>query len=431
MSAIEREIARVLRAAGYPLVQTDAALPGVGLGQGGPRADVVAWEPDGGGELRPSLIVEVQSPNTPAERALPHLAMMRDLLGTRRHYVVSGDTWLEADAGIRKLRPVVGPPAPTADGSGILYDAALAEDLFLRQLMTVAARRRNEERRQGPLELFNELAQDTLDGQLHTDSGDVVTLARDVLWPAARRALDVYATRNKAESSMYLSDLTISEAVAALVGDRLRGTVSDPFCGAGGFLWSTADRAQREQRSVQLRGSDVQQQVIEVARTLSHMVAVPAELKLADAFQCLVVDDSDVVVTSPPFGMKLPHPYDLLSGATTRDADIAAVDRVVRALRPGGRAVLHLPNGFTFRSSVGPYRRFLINHLRVAAVIGLPPGAFPAASGVPTVLLVLDRADPGETFVAQLGNDWREQLTDTGAALEACLAHLDGLGAGA
>ncbi|MCZ7424104.1 hypothetical protein O7607_30415 [Micromonospora sp. WMMA1949] len=42
------------------------------------------------------------------------------------------------------------------------------------------------------------------------------------------------------------------------------------------------------------------------------------------------------------------------------------------------------------------------------------------------MLLVIDRAEPGETFVAQLGDDWAAQLSETGAAMNAALEHLDG-----
>lgn len=61
----------------------------------------------------------------------------------------------------------------------------------------------------------------------------------------------------------------------------------------------------------------------------------------------------------------------------------------------------------------------------MVALIGLPGGAVPG-TGVRSVLVVIERAEPGETFVAQLGEDWESQLAPGGAALSAALAHIDG-----
>ena len=42
------------------------------------------------------------------------------------------------------------------------------------------------------------------------------------------------------------------------------------------------------------------------------------------------------------------------------------------------------------------------------------------------MLLVIDRAKPGKTFVAQLGENWATQLSPGGAGMMAATAHLDG-----
>ncbi|ETA05274.1 hypothetical protein V525_19150 [Gordonia alkanivorans CGMCC 6845] len=97
----------------------------------------------------------------------------------------------------------------------------------------------------------------------------------------------------------------------------------------------------------------------------------------------------------------------------------------MQALRRGGRAVLHLPANFTYITSCESYRQFLASNYRVAAVIGLPRGAM-ISTGIRSILLVIDNTDPGETFVAQLGEDWIAQLGSEGAALRAAVSHIDG-----
>lgn len=109
----------------------------------------------------------------------------------------------------------------------------------------------------------------------------------------------------------------------------------------------------------------------------------------------------------------------------THDGEYAAVDRIVRVLADGGRAVLHLSAAFTFRGNGERFRRYVADHFHVAAVIGCPPGAVPGSS-IRSVLLVIDNAEPQETFVAQLGEDWETQLAPGGAAIRAALEHIDG-----
>jgi type I restriction-modification system DNA methylase subunit len=117
--------------------------------------------------------------------------------------------------------------------------------------------------------------------------------------------------------------------------------------------------------------------------------------------------------------------HQLLDGSRTTDGEAAAVDISLRSLQQGGRAVFHLGAGFTFKQTLEHYRQHLAKEFRVGALIGLPTGAMPGTA-IRSVLLVIDRAEPGETFIAQLGEDWEAQLGSGGAAIEAALAHLDG-----
>lgn len=87
--------------------------------------------------------------------------------------------------------------------------------------------------------------------------------------------------------------------------------------------------------------------------------------------------------------------------------------------------VLLLPINITFLHKLEAYRRFLASDYRVGALIGLPARVL-EPTAVRAVLLVIDHAEPGETFVAQLGEDWVAQLSKTGAAMNAALQHLDG-----
>ena len=87
--------------------------------------------------------------------------------------------------------------------------------------------------------------------------------------------------------------------------------------------------------------------------------------------------------------------------------------------------MLHISRGWTFRGGdAARYRAYLAANWRVAALIGLPAGAY-AGTSVPSTILVVDRAEPGDTFVANLEANWAEELAPGGTVLTDCLKHLE------
>lgn len=215
----------------------------------------------------------------------------------------------------------------------------------------------------------------------------------------------------------------IADAVARLLGNRLGGAVLDPFCGIGNFLWAAVERAAAMEGPAEFIGQEINAELAELAGQIARTAPLLANVTAGDSFEG-ALPTADCVVAAPPFGLRTMRPWTLLDGSQARELETAALDLCIRQLRPGGRAVLLLPNGITFRQNLEPYRRYLANELRIGALIGLPAGAL-VNTGARAVLLVIDSAPPGETFVAQLGEDWRAQLSETGAVMNAALEHLD------
>jgi type I restriction-modification system DNA methylase subunit len=116
------------------------------------------------------------------------------------------------------------------------------------------------------------------------------------------------------------------------------------------------------------------------------------------------------------------------SAASCADADLVAIERAARALRPGGRAVIVVAPGVLFREGTAErVRKWVSEQVRVVAVIGLPHGLFGSATSIAAALLVLERSDPTETLVARLGDDWAEQLRDSGHFFGDYRRHLLGI----
>jgi SAM-dependent methyltransferase len=410
-----------LVAAGYEFVQFEPRIPSVRDW----RPDVLAWAANTEGTLVPWAVVEVKRSFAAIypEAGLSALARARDMLGTVDHYVVvDGSEWYRADPGLQRLTPVEGPTAPPYGGEGEIADVDLVTALLSDELWKAASRSRGEGFPVGDFD-FNVAGAADLTG-FQTASGSWVPVTNETLWRARRRAVVDFERRGK-EAVLFTSHKVVAGAVAQLAGSKLTSDLLDPFCGVGSFLWESIDLAQEHGTGLNtVLGYDISQRTAKVARLIGDASPVPVEIITGDALRA-ELPVSTCVVSAPPFGLRLQEHHDLLDGSTTRDGDLVVLDRIVRVLANGARAVLQLPVGVTFRSNGERYRQFLATQFRVGAILGLPSGAVPG-TGVRSVLMVIEKADPTETFVAQVGDDWEAQLAAGGAALEAALAHVEG-----
>lgn len=405
-----------LRSAGYSLVMTDVALSdGARL-----RVDVVAWGPSDDGELLPRVAVEVKSSGRP-EAALPILSQARAALGTVDHLVVTEQGWFLAAAGARSVEPVHG-PNECRGPRGVVRAAGLAASLLEKRVWREADRLRTSGQGLSLRDAFAAVVSTMSNGEFETDGGDRVLLD-PAAWQQAKLSVwDLLSERDVAAgSSSSLS--VVATAVAALAGDKLGGTVLDPFCGAGRFLLAVRDRAVQEERLVRLLGRDLNGSILETAEQLAGGADLGIDLAVGDAFAG-PLPEADVIVTAPPMGLRLAHAQQLSDGNRSKLSEAVAVDRCLAALKPGGRAVFQLSPSFIFHTGLEAFRSHVASQFRVAALIGCPSGAV-LGTQVKSLLLVIDKASPGTTFVAQLAEDWQLQLGPDGPAVTAALQHID------
>ncbi len=415
--------ARALRKAGYPLVLEQVALGRV-------LCDVVAYAADRQGELQPVVAVEVKRKLTPVSRlhALEQLAAVRHEAGTRQHYLFDGQQWWLADGGLSKLTESGAPLPSEDDRTPLVTDRRLIESLILRELAErTAGRTAASDQLQAVLSHF------AASGELAVE-GQRLAVPASLRWAAARQVTyRVLTSEHRFESSTHPA---VGDLAAQLVSGQAH-TYLDPFCGTASLLWTVLERTAERLLPAQLVGIEVNQAVAAVARALASSAPGNVEIVTGNAFQLLDRADSaaaednrasltrvDAVVSQPPLGLRLPTPHELSTGEVTTDGDLAALDLCVRALRPGGRAVLQTARSWTFKSGQAQrYRTHLAARHHVAALVGLPAGAVLGAS-IPSLLVVIDKSSPGPTFVAQLDHDWQEQLKPDGAAREHLLEHL-------
>jgi type I restriction enzyme M protein len=116
---------------------------------------------------------------------------------------------------------------------------------------------------------------------------------------------------------------------------------------------------------------------------------------------------ADLVLTNPPFGTKKgggrPTRSDFSVTADTSNKQLAFVEHVVRALKPGGRAAIVVPDNVLFEDNVGQrLRTWLMDLCSLHTILRLPTGIF-YAQGVKTNVLFFQR---GKTDKANTKAVW-------------------------
>ena len=90
---------------------------------------------------------------------------------------------------------------------------------------------------------------------------------------------------------------------------------------------------------------------------------------------------ADLVLTNPPFGTKKgggrPTGADFSVTADTSNKQLAFVEHVVRALKPGGRAAMVVPDNVLFEDNTGRrLRTWLMELCNLHTILRLPTGIF-------------------------------------------------------
>lgn len=191
-------------------------------------------------------------------------------------------------------------------------------------------------------------------------------------------------------------------------GDRLY----DPCFGVGGLLVASARRlraavttesAKRwdDVRSNGIFGVEINSNsfAIGLCRVVLAGIERPG-LELGDALERPLprnraVEGFDCILAAPPWGVRLSENRARHYPVPTGGIENLFLQHVMANLKPGGRAVIALPEGTLFRT--GPdrqVRKTLLSEFRVEGVVSLPEGAFAPCTSIPSSLVVFRREPP-------------------------------------
>jgi type I restriction enzyme M protein len=203
---------------------------------------------------------------------------------------------------------------------------------------------------------------------------------------------------------------SVVKLMVALADPQPGESVFDPCFGRAGLLiaaWRHAEanrtgRLYRPGPLIDVSGVEINAQTFLIGLTRLVLSGVwSARLALGNSLEREPSRNSsmegygaDVVLATPPIGAKTQRDklrYEQFA-IVTPDLTGLFVQHALAQLKPQGRAVIAVPDGFLFRSgSERELRRRLIEQGQIEAIIGLPAGVFLPHSGVKSSLLLLNR----------------------------------------
>ena len=251
------------------------------------------------------------------------------------------------------------------------------------------------------------------------DQLDWFSAREDGLGKLYEGLLERNAEDKKSGAGQYFTPRRLIDCMVRLMKPQAGETIQDPAAGTGGFLVA-ADRFIKDhtddlyalgeaqaffQRHNALVGAEL---VPDTHRLCAMNLLLHGIEGGVDNIDTLSPDGeglpkSDLVLTNPPFGTKKgggrPTRGDFSVTAESSNKQLAFVEHVVRALKPGGRAAMVVPDNVLFEDNTGRrLRTWLMDLCDLHTILRLPTGIF-YAQGVKTNVLFFRRgaADKANT----------------------------------
>lgn len=208
----------------------------------------------------------------------------------------------------------------------------------------------------------------------------------------------------------------VVDFVVKMIKPQINESGCDPASGTGGFMFSALEYIAGENK---ISSEDLKRiQFFDISKSLVKLIAMRMMFEFSGDVQNYHVRNSitdtftqefDYVLTNPPFGTQgkiidksILAKYELgcdEKGKTIKSQvpDILFVEKVIKILKQNGRAAIVLPDGDFENPSLEYFRRYLIENVRIDAVVSLPDGTFiPYGTGVKSSILFLSKIEKTE-----------------------------------
>jgi type I restriction enzyme M protein len=214
------------------------------------------------------------------------------------------------------------------------------------------------------------------------------------------------------ETGEFRTPSCINDLLAALADPKGGEHLYDPCFGFAGNLIAAYRRVSRDDRSgnlghdkiaLRISGMDINAHSYAVGLARLVLAGIPEpQLEIGNSLEREIAtnprkDGYDLIITNPPWGQRIELRGMNHFPVQTNDGNSLFVQHALTQLRPNGRAVIVVPQGFLYQQGkTTAVRRWLLENHQVEAVVGLPQGAFLPHTAVKAAILVI-RRDGGPT----------------------------------
>ena len=209
------------------------------------------------------------------------------------------------------------------------------------------------------------------------------------------------------ETGAYSTPPFIAEFMVSLAQPRAHESIYDPCFGTGGLLVEAAEHIRRTEglrASARLEGIEI--------NPLNHLVAKcrfalmgmdDRELHHGDAITGSHLTEEergrekkcDLILAVPPMGAASEGSVKIGKARIT-DLEQLFLYHTLKNLKPGGRAVICLRRGFSYRSGTAKQlRKLLLDNYSVRLISELPKGAFQPHSNIECDIFLIQNKEPG------------------------------------
>ena len=218
----------------------------------------------------------------------------------------------------------------------------------------------------------------------------------------------------KSGAGQYFTPRPLIDCVVRLLKPQPGEIVQDPAAGTGGFLVAS-DRFIKDATDELFNLSPAQQDFQRIQAFVGLELVLDAHRLLLMNLMLHGIEGrgvalgdtlspdgerlgkADLILTNPPFGTKKgggrPTRSDFTITADISNKQLAFAEHVVRALKPGGRAGMVVPDNVLFEDNVGrELRTWMMELCDVHTILRLPTGIF-YSPGVKTNVMFMTRGN--------------------------------------
>jgi type I restriction enzyme M protein len=245
---------------------------------------------------------------------------------------------------------------------------------------------------------------------LNKIQGALLSIQKEVLWlnfsdPSdmeyALAILDNLTTaqgKDRRELGEFSTPENIREFMVCLAAPKPGETIYDPCCGTGGLLRKAQEYMRREHSDsllpVKISGCERSLGAYAIALCNAILSGLnTSDILLGDSLDTDGLE-YDCIIAVPPVGGKSDEPDSIL-GVATRDTGSLMLLNILDKLKPGGRAVVCMPHGFSFRGGWDrKIRKLLVDEYCLESIGALPVGAFAPFSNIKADIYLIRNLKP-------------------------------------